>query len=481
MPQINLETTGIKDNGSEIQLIANDLQGNILKSHGRGHTSHIFFKFNPDKITQAKSFLKNFAKNDVTSAKQQMTDIAAFKKDRKERFFTNICLTVKCYEYLGVPDEKIPQDFSFRNGMKSSNEMLNDPPIENWDIGFQESEIHGMILIALGGKSRNRLDAKTSFLVDRLRKNGLATVLCVEEGNGIKNEDNEDIEHFGYVDGISQPRFFADDIPDEHDQWNPMMPLDLVLVPDLCGNSENSFGSYFVFRKLEQNVRAFKLREKALGDELFPNGTDEEKELAGAMVVGRFENGMPVTLSNHQTNLNNNPTKPGQVGKINNFNYSADTDGAKCPFHAHIRKTNPRGESPFEPLPDEKHHMMARRGIIYGKRYVHPNEATFDEMPVGDVGLLFMSFQANIGNQFEFIQINWANQEKFVKGFMPGEPLTGLDGVIGQGDFPDGVHQYARIYGDKNSIQPASGFGGFVTLKGGEYFFAPCLSALNSF
>ncbi len=27
----------------------------------------------------------------------------------------------------------------------------------------------------------------------------------------------------------------------------------------------------------------------------------------------------------------------------NNFDYESDTAGAKCPFQAHIRKTNPRG------------------------------------------------------------------------------------------------------------------------------------------
>jgi Dyp-type peroxidase family len=476
MPPINLDTkNGIDDNGPEIQAIADDLQGNVLKSHGRGHTSHIFFKFNPNKVAEAKAFLKRFASTEVTSAKQQKLDIAEYKKDYKERFFINLFLSGKGYEYLEIPEEKIPGDPSFKAGMKASKVKLNDPPVKTWDIGFQDNQIHGMILIALGGKTRNRLDSKSRSVVERLRKNGLATVLCVDEGDGIKNANGDDLEHFGYVDGISQPKFFTSELPPQHDQWSPMMPLDLVLVPDKCGTSENSFGSYFVYRKLEQDVREFKIREEELGDELFPGGTDEEKEFAGAMLVGRFENGMPATLSNEDNNIGGTPTSPSVVGKINNFNYSGDANGAKCPFHAHIRKTNPRGESPFEPVNKERHHMMARRGIIYGKRHVHPNEATIDEMPTKDVGLLFMSFQAEIDNQFEFIQSTWANNENFVK------PETGLDGVIGQGKFPDGVHRYARKYGDKNSVEPTIGFGGFVTLKGGEYFFAPCLSALKNF
>ena len=30
---------------------------------------------------------------------------------------------------------------------------------------------------------------------------------------------------------------------------------------------------------------------------------------------------------------------------LNNFNYGSDAAGARCPFHAHIRKSTPRGDS----------------------------------------------------------------------------------------------------------------------------------------
>jgi len=50
-----------------------------------------------------------------------------------------------------------------------------------------------------------------------------------------------------------------------------------------------------VFRKLEQNVWGFKKREEELAHDL--GLKEEEEERAGALIVGRFEDGTPVTLS----------------------------------------------------------------------------------------------------------------------------------------------------------------------------------------
>ena len=91
-------------------------------------------------------------------------------------------------------------------------------------------------------------------------------VLVVERGNALRTDEGEGIEHFGYVDGRSQPIFFSTDLPEEGniDRWDPSEPLRLVLVPDKSVPDENSFGSYFVFRKLEQDVLRFTVREGLL-------------------------------------------------------------------------------------------------------------------------------------------------------------------------------------------------------------------------
>src|SRR5213078_4257451 len=83
-----------------------------------------------------------------------------------------------------------------------------------------------------------------------------------QEGHGLRNENGEGIEHFGYVDGRSQPIFLSEDVTAERLQkdgatnWDPRFGPGRAIVPDPTGTDPLSqFGSYFVFRKLEQNVR----------------------------------------------------------------------------------------------------------------------------------------------------------------------------------------------------------------------------------
>ena len=74
------------------------------------------------------------------------------------------------------------------------------------------------------------------------------------------------------------------------------MPLREVLVADPgAARPGESFGSFLVYRKLEQNVRAFKKQEARIAGKLGLKGEDAER--AGALLVGRFEDGTPVGSS----------------------------------------------------------------------------------------------------------------------------------------------------------------------------------------
>jgi Dyp-type peroxidase family len=295
-----------------------------------------------------------------------------------------------------------------------------------------------------------------------------ARILTVEHGDALRNAAGDGIEHFGYLDGRSQPIYFSTDLAAEGgtDKWDPSEPLSRVLVADKTTDQPDSFGSYFVFRKLEQNVRGFKTREQELADALGLTGDDRER--AGAMAVGRYEDGTPLALSK---------TDGFIPAKANNFKYDVDPDGLKCPFHAHIRKTNPRGDIIRQLAPGqsevalERIRRITRRGIPFGVRPVLPgNEQSLDELPTGGVGLLFMCFQASIANQFAFMQRSWANAAGFV---VPG---TGPDPVIGQ---TAGSQSWHPQFG-KAAPTVAFSFGEFVKLKGGEFFFAPSIAFLKS-
>jgi deferrochelatase/peroxidase EfeB len=109
-----------------------------------------------------------------------------------------------------------------------------------------------------------------------------------------------------------------------------------------------------------------------------------------------------------------------------------------------------------------------------GSRVRHPNTfQALDQLPSGDVGLLFMCFQASIRHQFAFMQRAWCNAANFVRNG------TGLDPVIGQPPAPPAMEQsWPKDYGNPGSVKFR--FEHFVRVRGGEYFFAPSLPFLNS-
>lgn len=474
-----------KANADEQQML-DDLQGNILKGHGRNFTVNLFLHFDVAQRKAACAFVHEIAKQ-LTSASSQLAANGVYKATGKSApVFTAFLLTARGYGALGRADLKpVTNAALFEAGMQSRITALNDPPLQTWNDTFQ-GDIHAMLLIADDSEAaRNVVHTQVLALIDATL--GAVTVLGEEEGRAMRNPDGHGIEHFGYVDGRSQPLMLVEDIEEERtkpgggiDQWDPTIPLGQVLVPCPGGvSAANSHGSYFVFRKLEQNVRGFKKDEQQLAEFLAlgagendPDEAAELKELAGAMVVGRFENGQPVALRKTDGNL-------AGVEVPNNFNFKADPNGLKCPFAGHIRKSNPRGDSEdkfpqFVPKGTEIRHLMARRGITYGLRSVQPNDPNlrFEDMPTGDVGLLFMAYQSNLEDQFEFTQRTWVNNQDFVVG------ATGIDPVIGQTPGPNG-QKWPDVWGQSLKPEPYD-FSDWVTLQGGEYFFAPCISVLKT-
>ena len=91
----------------------------------------------------------------------------------------------------------------------------------------------------------------------------------------------------------------------------------------------------------------------------------------------------------------------------------------------------------------------------------------FTDRPRTGVGLLFMAYQRDLAKQFEFLQGVWANDDAFARAD------TGIDPIIGRGAGADHVHRAA--WGDPAAKTHRQRFADFVTLKGGEYFFAPSL------
>lgn len=445
---------------SEYRPLLQDLQGNIIKGHGRENAVHLFLRFKDGQQDKVKEFLGQFTRSYVTSALAQAYEAKKFReKKTKGSVFTNVFLTVFGYDYLGLMEDDLPfQEDYFLGGMQDINTQTAfvDPTIDQWDAGFQKM-IHGLILMA--DDNVDELSNKVYIVREEVEK--IAEVVQEEKGFVLRQAEGKVIEHFGFRDGVSQPLFTKKDIEKEREcddtnfsNWDPRAPLSLVLLKDPFGKTEESYGSYLVYRKLEQDVPGWDEDVKKLAEKL-----NVSEPLARAYTMGRFQDGTPLALEGEQSS-----------NDTNNFNYQTDQTGSKCPFHAHIRKTNPRGDTgnliaTKIPLKEEKMHRIARRAISYGERERQKTDTTGS-------GLLFLCFQSSITNQFAFMQRRWANQQGFL------EPGTGSDPVIGQAGAFKESHNWPTSWGSTERKQ--ADFTKRVKFKGGEFFFTPSLSFLES-
>lgn len=484
--RVNLfNTEPITPNNVEYQPILDDLQGNILQEHGRNYAACLFIRFAKAQALANRTFINRFCSQHVTSASEQF-------QAGHERPIVNFFLSAGGYQALGFADHQIPGDARFQRGMRASCKELGDPPPKQWESLYQ-NELHALILIAHDDKDqlddwliRRRSEfseqCKSAFtLLDPIERGACMFDRPAPTGQSKEKNTRNAVEHFGYVDGISDPAFFQIQVTaaGSSAHWDAFAPLGLVLVRDFLGASDYSCGSYLVFRKLEQNVKKFKLQQIQLAKKLRGGDQAYRENLAGALAVGRFKDGTPVTLSD----------RPGKHPD-NDFTYGGNTPdfGARCPLHAHARSANPRryphrgdDQNPYT----DRAHRIARRGIPYGKekRKLVNGEPTFDEPdpPETGVGTLFMCFQRDIGNQFEFIQSKWLNFEN---------PGIGLDPIGGQGRRNPVSQSWPRQWTNAigkleflrqgRTIEKCSfSFRDVVTLKGGEYFFAPSISFLR--
>jgi Dyp-type peroxidase family len=496
-----------------------DLQANILKPHGRNFAYHIFLQLQPDKVDGAKKWIADFAATRVTSALKLELGRQAFKATGTDggAVFT-LSISATGYNALGFSKDKLPQEQetpanhivqdlpAFAGGAKASAEKLGDGDVErDWEEPFRKNV--DLLIIVADDQPKKALQLAETIVAEVM---AFSTVLLNQKGHVLYRQvaiterytGVVNIEHFGYADGVSQPLYFRNDIEAQGETkfWSDEEPLNLVLVRDPHGRDYNSFGSFLVFRKLEQNVKGFMAAEDAMQGTIRDRDGIVNDNLPGAMMVGRFRNGNPLITSGGFTGTVN---KESQIA--NDFDYSTDAPPApsstpsyssKCPFFAHTRITNPRADIIVVPPTFVHSVRLTRRAIPYqdinrfgpGKEDIltPTDEELTDNRPENGVGLLFMSYQAHIGKQFEFIQNNWVNH-----GHIAGRNI-GQDGVIGRASptpaglpfkpaSPDLVprklsEQWGR---EVDPASPTITFGGYIKNKGGEYFFTPSISFLQ--
>jgi deferrochelatase/peroxidase EfeB len=454
-PALDLTQSAVDPASPLFQPMLNDLQANILKGHGRRFAYHIFLQLEAPKIGEAKRWISDFATNRVTSAFNLEQGRQIFKATGADggAVFT-ISISSTGYTALGFTPDQFPKEKetpansivkdqpAFSNGAKASATKLGDGDVQvDWEPPFRNN-VDVLVLVA-DNQAEKALQLANNVIAEA---KAFSTVLLNQKGHvlyrGMGATGYVGIEHFGYADGLSEPLYYKDEIEAQAStkNWNDEEPLNLILVPDPHGRDYDSFGSFLVFRKLEQNVAGFMDAEEKLISPIKDSDGVVNKDMSGAMIVGRFRNGNPLVTSGGFTG---DIRRESQIS--NDFDYSNDTPpspssvpqyGSRCPFFAHTRITNPRSDIKVVPPTFTHSVRLTRRAIPYqdvsrfgaGKDnlLMPTNDDLNNNRPAKGVGLLFMSYQAHIGKQFEFIQNNWANH-----GHIAGRNI-GQDGVIGQ-------------------------------------------------
>jgi Dyp-type peroxidase family len=471
-----------------------EIQGNIVAGFNKDHEALIFVRFGD--VSDAQAWIGHLANRVATS-----TEVIAFNRlfkavqgrrqdpddtDTVQATWINVGVTSAGLEVLGAATDGM--DPSFLAGMAERAGDLGDDgeaAPSSWVVGRARGEVHAVLIVA--SDRRDDLHRAIAHELQRLAGHGLSVVF-VQEGH--TRSDDPGHEHFGYKDGISQPGLRGVHQPNlanpgQGDLGSDLLELgEFVLgypqqpghqdppeppsgypapgpptqgAPSESGPGWTKNGSYYVFRRLRQDVPAFQDGISAAAGEL-----GVTPDLMGAIVVGRYKSGAPLEVAGR---VPSDPFAP--VGDdINDFEFhDDDEDGHVVPHASHIRKTYPRdSDTPGGGEDDTQRHRLLRRGIPYGKSYRHgsapggPNGAGA-VFPL-DRGLLFQCYGRSIVDQFELVTEHWVNSATFP------QPGDGVDGVLSKGAMSVPV-------GHSVTLQR------FVTATGGEYFFSPSVVGLK--
>jgi Dyp-type peroxidase family len=432
-------------------------------------------------------------------------DVATAAQSRQEPACINLAFTWAGLRRLGLSSDALATfPRPLQEGMVTDHRsrILGDSGASspsNWRWGApQHPEIH--VLVLLFAATEEELAAAHQRCGSELATEGaLAEVSEPIEGRLLADAG---MEHFGFVDGISQPviRGWPRTTRSVHPpadpppaRWTEVGPGEVLLGcddnfdkpsegPTVAAASDRvdlppagwgprgrrhlgHSGSYLVFRQLAQDVSGFRrwVAETAADG----RGVDDpstDPGLLAAKLVGRWPNGAPLALGpkgDHEA-----------PAGANDFGYHQhDQQGLGCPLGAHVRRANPRDSSAKDPdkaLTSTKNHRILRRGRPYGLPLADPAVEP-GESEDAERGLLFICLNADFERQFEFVQNTWLNNPFFAGLYDEVDPLTGTQ-PAGGGRFTIQAEPVRRL---------TKGIPDFVTVKGGGYFFLPGIRALR--
>ncbi|KAG0142412.1 hypothetical protein CROQUDRAFT_67268 [Cronartium quercuum f. sp. fusiforme G11] len=390
----------------------------------------------------------------------------------------NIGFSASGLKKLGVADNELPGETgSPFSGSQKADAVANlgdpvDPKtkkLSTWSHDFLDNEIDAVILITA---SDDKLLLCKIHEVKEILGSSISHHF-VRTGN-VRPGTSAGHEHFGYLDGVSVPKIQGFNATQADKQAGIVKPSVILLGqaddPLQSTKQWQKDGSFLAFRQLQQHVPEF---QEFCDDTAKKNPLQGVTgDFIGARIVGRWKSGAPLTLAPIRDD-------PKLIG-AQNFDFSDEPEQQRCPYAAHIRKTNPR-LTLANPETTVLPHLIVRNGIPYGP------ELTQDELKEKktkhDRGLLFVAYQSKIEAGFQLVQKAWSNNPNFPP--KPAAKVTaGFDLLIGQSS--DSAPRTAQnitsngIAGDTDPNNVVIAKQLFVLPLGGEYFFSPSIEAIKT-
>jgi deferrochelatase/peroxidase EfeB len=527
-----------------------DIQGNILSAYGklgfpkgRFVTLHVS---NPDAgrrfvnallpgITTAlrwPSRRKPSAPGTVEVPRPQVAVNIAFS------FYGLLALGVPTRTLRGLPDE-------FIDGMIKRAPMLGDDFFPGWKEAWDEvwtattgspvtdpRTVH--ILVTLNAQMDSdgapvaALDAKTREIEMLCKTVGGVEVLPGHNRPGQPSVPYQELsaiigrlpdgspvplpkEHFGYTDALGDPVFegeFTGRVEradargngafDGAGNWRPLATGEFLLgYPDeaqeIAGAamplSFSRNGTFMAYRKLHQNVAAFRAFIDTTAAQLaqvWNIPAADTRELLTAKIAGRWSDGVPLARTPTVAAWNEfnaqypvvDPTKDpasfaAREQALIDFTYKDDPQGLKCPVTSHVRRVNTRdmlAPTGTEGSVLNNRRRILRRGLPYGDSSAGVPDAA-------EHGIVMLVVCASLFRQYEFVQQQWLNYGLDSNAGNDTCPLVGNHSTGAGGPKAKFV-----IASDPTTGRPpfiAEGLPQFVETRGGEYFFVPSMTALR--
>ncbi len=397
-----------------------DVQGNILKGY-RGQLAR-HFALEVTDAALARSLLVRLVTGDASCPK--VTTAVAWTSG-KPAYCLNAGFTFQGLLKLGVNNaelEKFPGVFQEGPAdleRATKNGDFGDSDRRHWVLGGKLQPVH--IMLSLYADVVSALDHQTALLKAAFNAHAVTMVHAPFDAQALHN----DTIHFGYRDGISQPRIAGFHNSDDRPDMQPLSSAGEFLLGadylDVYGGK--SLGS--LLPALAQNATYTAVRIMAQDVEAFDNLLDSasksfgiDRELVAAKLMGRWRDGTPLST------LNPTHAKKSARDYTNSFDYAPSAEnpgefddycGDRCPVGAHIRRMNPRSA-----MVAGKPHT--RRIIRRGLPYSWPSADGISK----EQGVIGLFICADLNRQFEFLLRTWANGDIAANGVLgTKDPIVG--------------------------------------------------------